>query len=189
MRQLDAQIAEARRSLASSPASGPAHRALADLLLERRRANAALVHYGRALRRDPLDAVAHSGQAVALVGLGRQVRGLYHASEALRLEPDDPRALGELLWVLATSSEPTLRAPEDAIRRAEATSVRSPRILDALAAAYAAAGRYDEAAETARRAITAATTAGDHSRAHAIERRLALYQRQESFVGPPVDPG
>jgi Flp pilus assembly protein TadD len=191
LRALDGQIAEARRALDAASDPGPAHRALGDLLLERRRAEPAQRQYQLALRHDPDDAAAHSGLAVVLVGVRREVRGLYHASEALRLQPDDRRALGELVWVLATSSEPTLRDPAEAIRRAEATEegTRPPRLLDGLAAAYAAVGRRDEAIATATAAIEGAEGTERHALARAIASRRALYERGGRYVGPPVDPG
>lgn len=189
MRVLDARIAAALEALATAPARGTAHRELGDLMLARRLADPAQLHYVLALRHDPDDFRAHSGLAVVLVGLRRQVRGLYHASEALRLTPGDPRALGELVWVLATSSDDTLRAPRQAIRRAEAAVEKTPRLLDGLAAAYAAVGRQADALATAQSAIEAARSAQDHGMAHAILGRLAVYQRGESFVGPPIDPG
>jgi tetratricopeptide (TPR) repeat protein len=191
LRSLDQRIEAARQALPEARRQDPAaaHRALADLLLERRLAEPARFHYTRALRHDPDDAGAHSGLAVALVGVRQQVSGLYHASEALRLRPDDARALGELVWVLATSSETTLRAPDEAIRWAEASEQRTPRLLDGLAAAYAAVGRADDAIATARAAAELATQHEEHALARAITRRVALYQAGRSFIGPPVDPG
>ena len=121
----------------------------------------------------------------------REARGLYHASEALRLQPDERRALGELVWVLATSSDPTLRDAEEAIRRAESTpeAMRTPRILDGLAAAYASVGREADAIATATAAIESAERSERHALARAIAGRRALYERGGRFVGPPVDPG
>jgi hypothetical protein len=49
-------------------------------------------------------------------------------------------------------------------------------LLDVLAAAYAAAGRFDAAVPTARRAIDLATAAGQGDVAREIEARLAAYQ-------------
>jgi len=189
MRDLEARIEAARGNLAEATEPASAHRALADLLVERRRAEPAQRHYTQALRYDPDDAAAHAGLAFLLIQLHREVRGLYHASEALRLRPDDQRALGALVWVLATSSEPTLRAPEEAIQRAEALDQKSARLLDGLAAAYAAVGRQEEAVATARAAIDSAVADRDYALAHAIQDRLTLYQSGRAFVGPPIDPG
>jgi Flp pilus assembly protein TadD len=189
LRDLDARIEAARRALAAATERGAAHRALADLFLARRHARPAQHHYARALRHDPSDAGAHSGLSVALVGIRRHAQGLYHASEALRLRPDDVRALGELVWVLATSSDETLRAPEEAIRWAEEAEQKTPRVLDGLAAAYAAVGRHDDAVATARAAIGAASDEQDHALAHEIRARLSGYEAGRAFTGPPIDPG
>ena len=188
LRALDARIVAARAELDAAEDPGSAHLALAELLLERRLATPAQHQFDAALRNDPDSAAAHSGLAVVLIGLHRQVRGLYHASEALRLEPGEPRALEELVWVLATSSEESLRDPAEAIRRAEQSPDPTTRLLDGLAAAYAAAGQQELAVATARSAIEHAVANQDHGSAHAIRERLSRYERGDSYTGPPVDP-
>lgn len=187
MKALEIRIGIAQNGLNSAVDRGEAHLELADLLTQRRLAKPAQHHYALALRHDPTDARAHAGMAVVLVAVQRQVLGLYHASEALRLSPQEPRALGEIIWVLATSSDETLRDPDEAIRLALGSPVDTPRILDGLAAAYAQAGRHDEAVTTAGAAMEAATRAGEHATARAIESRLRVYAAGRSFVGPPTD--
>ena len=186
--RLDARIAAAEAALPTAGDPGDAHLELGDLYAERFLSEPARHHYALALRHDPNDARAHAGMAVVLIGVRRQLVGLHHATEALRISPGDPRALGELLWVLATSSDETLRDPEEAIRLALETPVRTPRILDALAAAYAHTGRQEQATEAADAAIELATQEGDHVVAHTIRARRALYARGGRFVGPPLDP-
>lgn len=188
MKALEVRIGVAQNGLNSAVDRGEAHLELADLFAQRLLAEPAQHHYALALRHDPNDARAHAGMAVVLVGVQRQVVGLYHASEALRLSPREPRALGEMIWVLATSSDETLRDPDEAIRLALGSTVDTPRILDGLAAAYAQAGRHDDAVATAEAAIEAATRAGEHTTAKAIESRLRVYAAGRSFVGPPIDP-
>jgi len=55
-------------------------------------------------------------------------------------------------------------------------------VLDTLAAAYAAAGRYTDALTTAHQAQQRAKLDGDESFAAAIQGRLALYALEEPFV-------
>ena len=185
---LDARILEAQDALAEASEPAEAHLALGDLYAERMLSEPAAHHYSLALRHAPDDARAHAGLAVVLVGVRRQVVGLHHATEALRLAPDNARAKGELLWVLATSNDESLRDPEEAIRLALESPVKTSRILDALAAAYAQTGRQEEATETADAAIELATRDGDHVAAQVIRARRALYARGGRFVGPPLDP-
>jgi Flp pilus assembly protein TadD len=99
-------------------------------------------------------------------------------------------AAERLVWLLATTPSPALRDAVEAIRIAEAaarhTGDRDAAILDALAAAYAAAGRFPDAIRTARRAEQLAANQGDVARARAIGKRLARYRAGHPSM-PPSD--
>jgi spermidine synthase len=90
-----------------------------------------------------------------------------------------------LAWILATDAEASVRNPEEAIALAEGANRRTgrshPRALDTLAAAYAAAGRYDEAVETAQHALRAALGAGDQRFAADIDGRIGLYRSRQPY--------
>ena len=90
-------------------------------------------------------------------------------------------ALSGLAWVLATSSQAALRDPAGAIQTAERAVALTGRsdatALDALAAAYAAAGRFDLASASARAAVDVATRAGAEAQAAQIRTRLEAYER------------
>jgi Flp pilus assembly protein TadD len=70
---------------------------------------------------------------------------------------------------------------------AKATGRKDPAVLDALAAAYAEAGQWDEAVATARQAVGLATAAGQHEAAGQIEERLRLHEQQKPFRAGPAD--
>jgi len=69
-------------------------------------------------------------------------------------------------------------------RATAATGRRDLAALDALAAAYAAAGRFDAAVETAQTAVNLATAAGRADVAAQFKERLTLYQRREVYRAP-----
>ena len=54
-------------------------------------------------------------------------------------------------------------------------------VLDVLAAAFAAAGRFDQAVTTAENALTLATAAKD-DRTGQIRQRLELYRQRRPFL-------
>jgi len=54
-------------------------------------------------------------------------------------------------------------------------------LLDTLAAAYAAAGRFDEATATATQALQAAQQAGDQAMVQEIRQRLNQFRRGEAI--------
>jgi spermidine synthase len=115
-----------------------------------------------------------------------------HFREALRLNPDQPSAANNLAWLLATSESDRVRDPAESIRIAEATLVTAagsnPAVLDTIAAAYAAAGRFEAAVRTATDAARLAREAGDGALAEEIEARLVLYRSDRPYVDrlPPA---
>ena len=71
---------------------------------------------------------------------------------ALRINPGLTEPLTELAWTLSTSPSASLRNADEAValgeRARSATNGRDVLALDALGAAYANAGRFDDAVRT-----------------------------------------
>jgi len=102
----------------------------------------------------------------------------------LALRPDHPQALAGLAWILATAADSSLRNPDKAIELAERAASAGPSnlsALDALAAAYAAAGRYDEAVRTVQLGIKLATDSHLEAAAAQLRQRLELYSRRQPY--------
>jgi Flp pilus assembly protein TadD/mono/diheme cytochrome c family protein len=144
--------------------------------------SSALQHYQRALQIKPDDAAAHSSLAALLASSGEVEEAVAHYRRALELSPDLAGALVDLAWILATSDRTDIRAPAEAIRlatRVDAlTDHRSPTVLDTLAAAYAAAGQFDEAIVIAERALDLASVSDVAAASAGIRARLDLYRQQ-----------
>ena len=108
---------------------------------------------------------------------------------ALQVQPDAPEAHTELAWLLATDPDPRIRDPIEAVRLAERASRLTDRknaaVLDVLAAAYAAAGRFNEAVATARSALAALPPSASQSElAGSIQHRLDLYVKSRPYLRP-----
>ncbi len=163
-------------------------------------------HYGLALlragrfseARDQLEralaghagvAELHAGMALASSQLGDFERAVRHGREALRLDATLASAANNLAWILATSPDPRARDPEEAIRIMRRLLGGAQRAssahLDTLAAAYAAAGRFPEAIETAARAEALAREARRWEEAEQIRARLARYRAGEPWIERP----
>jgi len=131
----------------------------------------------------PDDAATHYKLGVALSMTG-QSGGLKHLREAVGLKPDFLAPLTGMVWYLAAHPDAEVRDASQAIElaelAAELTHYRSEKVLDALAAAYAAAGQFDDAVRTAEQAVARARARGDR-RAGDIQRRLALYEQQKPY--------
>ncbi|HOW97522.1 MAG TPA: hypothetical protein P5567_04390 [Kiritimatiellia bacterium] len=100
---------------------------------------------------------------------------------ALAARPDSAEILNNLAWILATCRDPALRDGAEAILLAErACALATPDeagFRDTLAAAYAEAGRFDEAIRAAELARDIARHAGDEALAARTEQRLVGYRR------------
>ena len=99
-------------------------------------------------------------------------------------------AQNSLAWLLATCPEASLRDGGKAIELAKQADQLSggnhPEILDTLAAAYAEAGRYPEAVETARRALSLIATQNNQPVVDALQMRLKLYEANSPYHEKPV---
>jgi len=123
--------------------------------------------------------------AEALQLQGRAAGALAQYRRMLELRPGDPAAANNIAWILATRPEATIGDAQEAVQLAhelcQATRYRLPSALDTLAAAYAAAGRFGEAAKTAEKAIELASTTGQKELAERIRGRLRLYEAKRPY--------
>jgi tetratricopeptide (TPR) repeat protein len=148
------------------------------------------------LRQKPDDEMAHHNLANVLVELGRDDVAADHYRRAIALRPDWPQPLIGLTWVLASSPSERLRDGREAVRLGERARDLIRRggpaeigqlagCLDALAAAYAEAGRYPEAIRTAEEAADVAIATNNAGLAREIQRaRLRRYRERQPFRQP-----
>jgi len=91
--------------------------------------------------------------------------------------------LNDLAWLLAT--DPTAHDGAEAVRLAEnacrVTNYREPLFIGTLAAAYADAGRFDQACVAAEKAAQVATAAGQPQVAERNQQLLQLYRAGKPF--------
>jgi tetratricopeptide (TPR) repeat protein len=187
---LDAAIAHYERALAIDGSRARAGGNLGLALARAGRFEEARPLLEQALAASRYDAKLQAGMAMTFAGLGRQRGAIRHYRNALMLEPGWRLATNDLAWILATSSDPALRDPEQAVRLLEAVRQEEetlPELLDTLAAAYAAAGRFEDAVRTADQALALAQR--KPRLAAAIRERRALYRSGRPYLEPPHDAG
>jgi tetratricopeptide (TPR) repeat protein len=184
------QLAEAiehyRKAIEIKPDYVDAHGNLANALAAQGRLDEALKEYQRTLELVPHSAQTHYKLALALQTQHHFAAASAEYQRALELDPQHLPARLNLAWLLATCPEASLRNGNRAValaRQAEqlADQGESPRIFDTLAAAYAEAGRFDEAVETARRALKLNATQNNQPLAEAIQSRLKLYEAHSPY--------
>jgi tetratricopeptide (TPR) repeat protein len=121
----------------------------------------------------------------------RQIRLAYeHYLRILDLRDDSVTVLNALAWIQAACDIEGLRNPEQALERAleacEMTNYGMPEVVDTLAVAYAAAGRFPEAREAAQKAIHAAQSVSNTALAQRITNRLKLYDAKKPYFDPSL---
>jgi len=169
------EIAEALRI---RPDSGDARSDFALVLLDQGRLGDARAQLERALASGADAAKVHTALGLASERAGDLPSAIASYREALRANPERVEAANNLAFLLATAPDPALRAPGEALelaQRAARWQAFDPAVLDTLAAAYAAAGRYREAADTEARAREMLPPGASPLRAE-IERNLARYR-------------
>jgi len=148
------------------------------------RTQEAEVCHRRRIELQPDDPAAYQHLAALLLGEGREKEAQHYFEQALRLDPEDPATLQRYAWMLATTQAPERRDPQRAVelaqRAAQLTGGQDVIILDTLAIAYAVAGRFPEAMETARRALRRAREVEDPRLIQQIEGRLQQFEQMQS---------
>jgi len=116
---------------------------------------------------------------------GEPAKAISPYRTALTLRPGWADVANDLAWIRATHENFAVRSPRRALelatQAADATGWSDPRVLDTLAAAYAAASRFPNAVEVAEQAEELAREQGRTALAEAVATRLAGYAAGEPF--------
>jgi tetratricopeptide (TPR) repeat protein len=151
-----------------------------NVLFEKGRIDEAIADWEKTLQIQPNDADAHTCLGNALLRQGSLKEAIAHYERALALAPEDPHSRNNIAWVLATSSDASIRDGARAVKFAreavELSNSEDPKFLRTLAAAYAESSRFSEAVLTAERGVQTATAQGKSAFANVLERDIALYR-------------
>jgi tetratricopeptide (TPR) repeat protein len=190
----DAALARYQEAVRIDPEHARANGLLGLALVASHRLLEARPHLETALREQPGNSRLHAAMAAVASAEGKLAEAVEYNREALRLEPTLRSARNNLAWLLATSPEASLRDPAEALRLAEGLrdETREPgaNLLDTLAAAYAAAGRFDEAVRSAEQAAALAEAEGDLALAQTIRKQTSSYRSRKPYTAayPSADP-
>jgi tetratricopeptide (TPR) repeat protein len=178
--RIDEAILHYQKAMAIRPDYFLAHYGLGRALLQKGELDAAISQCRAALLIRSDDPDCQTVLAVALDQKGETAEAIQHYQKAVQISPQAIPALSNLSWLLATSSNDALRNGNKAVELAEHANQLCGRanaiVLRTLAAAYAEAGQFAKAIESARAAIQQARLAGDNSLTTELNQQLALYQ-------------
>jgi len=156
---------------------------------ERRRDPAgALEDFAVALQLNPRSNTLHYRRGIAFNAVKNYPAAEAEFTTAYERNPDSPDLLARWAWQLATAPEAGYRDGKAALTFATRANERSgsklSEHLEALAAAWAENGRFDQAVEIQRNAIAAARLPYQFKRMPAMKERLALYLAQKPYRDP-----
>jgi tetratricopeptide (TPR) repeat protein len=118
----------------------------------------AIETFSEAVQRKPDFALAHYHLGLLLSQQGKTMEAIAHYREAVQVLPNFADALNRLAWLLSVSPEAAIRngaqAVEFAERACKASNYGQPAMVLTLAAAYAEAGRFEDAVRTAEKVCT-----------------------------------
>ena len=183
--KVEEAIARFQKALQINPGYANACYNLGNALLQKGKVDEAIAYFQKALQINPDYAKAHNNLGNALLQKGKVDEAIAHFQRALQITPDSAEAQNNLAWVLATCPQALLRNGSEAVELAQRanqlTGDGNPVVLGTLAAAYAEAGRFPEATETAQRAWQLARTQSNPALADSLQSQLKLYQAGLAF--------
>jgi Flp pilus assembly protein TadD len=149
------------------------------------RLDEAVANYRQSLEIKPNKVRVHYTLGLALQMQGKREEAIAEFRKALEIDPDWSPALNDLAWFLATSRDPAQRNGMEAVefgeRACRLTSYESPLMIGTLAAAYAEAGRFDDAVRTAERACDTAAKIGQPNLVKRNKELLELYRVGQAY--------
>ena len=177
-------VSEYTTALQLKPDDVTIREALAQVLVQKGEPEKALACLQEALKIQPTPGV-HAQVAAIRVRQAEFPDAARHYRAALRLRPDSPEILNNLAWLLATCPDMRVRDGTQAVGLAERacklTQYRQTIMVGTLAAAYAEAGRYDDAMAAAQKACALAEKSGEQDLLKRNQELLELYRQRQPY--------
>jgi len=183
-RKLDEAVELCRRAMELAPQLCQTQMMLGLMLMKNGNLGEAQEHFAEAVRLDAGDVDANYYCGHALYRQGRAEEAIPYYERALEQDSKLVRAMLELAAIRMTLDRPELCDLDQAIALAEracdVTRHRDALALKTLAGAYAFARRFDDAVNTARKALELALVTGDRKLADATRKLLDVYEKLQT---------
>jgi protein O-mannosyl-transferase len=178
----DEAIDHLREAVRLRPDYADAYFNLGSVLFQQGRTEQAIAQWKNALEIRPTDAEAHRNMASALRKTGNVKGAILQYEQALDITPEDSVALNNLAWILATSSDASIRdggrSVMLAVKAVQVSGGKDPNFVRTLAAARAEAGQFTEAVATAETAKALASAQSKPQLASTLEEEIARYRER-----------
>ena len=153
-------------------------------LLENGENEAAIEEFTKAAALRPTPLAFHQ-MGNASIRIGKLGQAVEYFRKAVAQDERFAPSLNNLAWLMSTSPDASLRDGNQATKYAETLcelqNGRTAENLDTLAAAYAEAGRFDDAIKAINEAIRFAKAEGDLKTSRVLQKRLLLYKQEKPF--------
>jgi tetratricopeptide (TPR) repeat protein len=183
--KVDEAMVHFQTALQIKPDSAEGSYNLGNALLQKGKVDEAMVYYQKALQINPADSEACYHLGSALLQKGRVEEAIAHFQRALQIKPDSVDVLNNLAWLLATCPDAHVRDGVQAVqyagRACELTHYGVTIFVGTLAAAYAEAGRYDDAVAAGEKACALATAAGERELFERNQKLLVMYRARQPY--------
>jgi tetratricopeptide (TPR) repeat protein len=178
-------VREYEEALHLNPNAAVAHLNLGRSLSDLGQYDAAIREYSKAEQLAPDDYRLQYQMGKTLLRHGDGAEAVKRFRAALQINANDFETLTWLARALAADKNPAVRNGAEAVSAAERannlTGGQQPFVLDALAMAYAEAGRFQDAQKAVQSAIDVATASGGTNMVPALQERLKLYQSNTPY--------
>jgi tetratricopeptide (TPR) repeat protein len=180
--QSDEAMVHYEQAITLQPNYADAYYNRGNVLFAKGRIDEAIADWEKTLQIQPSDADAHTGLGNALLQKGSLKAAITHYEKALEIAPQDVNACNNMAWVLATSSDASIRNGARAVSLAqqavELSGGKEPNFLRTLAAAYAEDQRFSEAISVAKQGYAIAGAQSNWALADKIKADIALYRNR-----------
>jgi tetratricopeptide (TPR) repeat protein len=174
------------KAMELEPGNPDIHNKMGIALLSTGQPGEAIKHFNYVLQTNTIPAEVYANLGSAYIQVGKYDLAIENLTKAIELKSDNIDVLNKLAWLSAavdnTSIHNAQKAVEFAQRGCELTDYKNPMLLDTLAVAYAAAGRFDEAKATAEKALSIAKETGRENLAVEIQKRIKFYEAGQPYL-------
>lgn len=172
-----------KKALQLNPKSNASMNNLAAALYEMGQEKAAMDTIRNAIQMNPKIPFSYLHLARLNIRSGNRAAAAQAYRSGLEQLPQNPELAMQLAWLMASSSDASLRNGPEAVRLAEAVASRNrnAETLDVLATAYAEAGKFDRAIQLAEQALAMAESNRRQQLVERIKTHLKAFRAKRPY--------